>query len=668
MNLIVFVTVLSLFHEGHAAKCMSPSDARYLTPTQSVPDEWKATRQWHTGNYFPAPEIARPGGIQLTAKSDAARMWWLKDGESELYMILTHDQGSILCTLIGAGLQVGWSRVTKVAKRSGYCHWIIKVHRDDPSRFQMRNSELSEIPEIGPVYLNKTGLYFDYGSNSLNDPLNHVDESLTWWKWERDENNDEMAEMSVLPDQCELGISGLPVFMEDFGVLGRSIGGKRKKTFKFTSSEEFAQCGRQWFLHGMKCYKIFTAPGLPFWRTERACKYIGGRIVLPETYEENRFVRALCRRYAPRRRFWIRAKINSAVARPGLNHFKDNGKSLLFSPFSSKRVPPHKKCAQFVPGRKGRNWIAQNCGDRNARVLCERDAVATEQAGSTRCGRIQFSELDHQMSQIYRGEQQAVRIVNGDNARAGQLPWQAALRFKEVQEIDGFLISHYCGAVLIDSRWALSAAHCFHDKEASDFYVRLGDLHNDLDEGNEQDFDIERLFVHEEYTNQPSHRNDVALIKLNRTANFTEYVQPACLPTPEFLIRSDGERCQVSGWGVTDLSKGQASAANILQYVTVPTMPNNVCSLRYNKRRPYFVEDLMFCAGYRRGGKDSCSGDSGGPYVCRNIDGRYAVAGIVSFGIGCAHKVYPGVYANVRHYVPWISEKIRANGGGDVIS
>jgi len=65
-------------------------------------------------------------------------------------------------------------------------------------------------------------------------------------------------------------------------------------------------------------------------------------------------------------------------------------------------------------------------------------------------------------------------------------------------------------------------------------------------------------------------------------------------------------------------------------------------------------EDSQVCAGVLAGGRDSCSGDSGGPLLgAGNV--QY---GITSFGVGCAQPNQPAFYTRVSHYNTWIREVV----------
>ena len=59
-------------------------------------------------------------------------------------------------------------------------------------------------------------------------------------------------------------------------------------------------------------------------------------------------------------------------------------------------------------------------------------------------------------------------------------------------------------------------------------------------------------------------------------------------------------------------------------------------------------------------GKDSCQGDSGGPLMVRKDEESFMyLRGIVSFGTTKCAKGYPGVYTDVKYYIPWIKKNLK---------
>lgn len=51
------------------------------------------------------------------------------------------------------------------------------------------------------------------------------------------------------------------------------------------------------------------------------------------------------------------------------------------------------------------------------------------------------------------------RIFNGKPSNRGSWPWQVSLQLLHPKL--GF-IGHWCGGVLVESNWVLTAAHCIH--------------------------------------------------------------------------------------------------------------------------------------------------------------------------------------------------------------
>ena len=142
-------------------------------------------------------------------------------------------------------------------------------------------------------------------------------------------------------------------------------------------------------------------------------------------------------------------------------------------------------------------------------------------------------------------------------------------------------------------------------------------------------------------------------MKLKRLAEpvtFTHEVQPVALPTS---CASTGTMCVTTGWGNT-MSSNDGTR---LQAVNLPILMDSNCDWKNSNRSSlHYDPDTMICAGYIEGGKDSCQGDGGGPLICNG-----ELQGIVSWGIGCAEKGYPGVYTRVCKFNDWLEMTMAQN-------
>lgn len=99
----------------------------------------------------------------------------------------------------------------------------------------------------------------------------------------------------------------------------------------------------------------------------------------------------------------------------------------------------------------------------------------------------------------------------------------------------------------------------------------------------------------------------------------------------------------------------------ILLKVDLPIIPIQKCALIYNRSVP--ITEKQLCAG-GVDGKDSCSGDSGGPLIFHGqpLTGvlSYIQYGLVSFGPRqCGTRDRPGVYTRVGYYMDWILKSMR---------
>ncbi|XP_008829018.1 enteropeptidase isoform X2 [Nannospalax galili] len=233
------------------------------------------------------------------------------------------------------------------------------------------------------------------------------------------------------------------------------------------------------------------------------------------------------------------------------------------------------------------------------------------------------------------------KIIGGSDTQAGAWPWVVALYYGN---------RLLCGASLVSSNWLVTAAHCVYGRNLnpSRWTAVLG-LHTRLNLTSPQVVSraIDQIVINPHYDKRRKF-NDIAMMRLVFKVNYTDYIQPICLPE-ENQVFLPGRNCFVAGWGMVVIEED--SYANVLQEAVVPLIPNEKCQQQMPE---YNITENMICAGYEEGGVDSCQGDSGGPLMCQE-NNRWLLVGVTSFGVQCALPNRPGVYVRVPRFTEWIN-------------
>jgi len=230
------------------------------------------------------------------------------------------------------------------------------------------------------------------------------------------------------------------------------------------------------------------------------------------------------------------------------------------------------------------------------------------------------------------------RIIGGTVASPHEFPFMLSLQY---------FGSHVCGAAIIRANAVVTSGHCADIGPASSLTVKAGKHHIHEIESTEQTRQIASIHIHPDFPGTNGFANDIAVLKTTTNFVFTAAVAPVPLaPTQHVAIGN----AAILGWGVTE--EGSGSYPDLLQKGEVPIVSDADCRAAYG---PAQIDDNMICAGLAQGGVDSCTADAGGPLTATDRGFRY-LAGVTSFGFGCAKPGYPGVYSEIAFHNEFINE------------
>jgi secreted trypsin-like serine protease len=224
----------------------------------------------------------------------------------------------------------------------------------------------------------------------------------------------------------------------------------------------------------------------------------------------------------------------------------------------------------------------------------------------------------------------ASAVVGGTPASAPQYPWLASVGTPLL-----FLrpSGQFCGGALVAPGQVVTAAHCVSLFRAVPGALTVTFGRSDLRDHDGVTMKVAKVWVHPgfhetTFKGETVEHDDVAVLTLDGTLS-----RPVIrLAGPDTYPQ--GGAGLVLGWGATS----QFDFSNtLLRAARVPLVSDAGCARSYGSA---FDPADMVCAGSPAA--DTCLLDSGGPLLVGD-----RLAGLSSWGYGCARPGYPGIYTRL---------------------
>ncbi|MET8949124.1 serine protease [Streptomyces sp. NPDC004542] len=199
----------------------------------------------------------------------------------------------------------------------------------------------------------------------------------------------------------------------------------------------------------------------------------------------------------------------------------------------------------------------------------------------------------------------------------------------------------FCGGTLVAAKKVVTAAHCMVGESTGSVRVVGGRTYLNGTDGTVSK--VGRIWIDPDYTDATD-GDDVAVLTLSTSMPYTPAPYVSASQTGVYAA---GTTARVLGWGTTSEN---GSSSNQLRTATVPVVSDAGCKSSYGSD---FVQTDMVCAGYTTGGVDTCQGDSGGPLLIGGV-----LAGITSWGEGCAEAGHPGVYTRLTTFSDLVTAQV----------